>query len=554
MLDNAGAAAQLELLAELLELTDSSPFKPRAYRNAARSLLTLPQPYTELLAAGTLTDIPGIGKGVASALRELQDAGRMAELELLLEKIPHGVLDLRRVPGLGAKKLKTLFERGITSLEQLEAACRDGTLAGWPGFGAKSVAKLLDGVLQLQSFAGLWRRPRAQRVAALVKSVLCAEPGVRDVQVSGPLRREMELVSQLVWIVVSESEPDRWQASLSKLDDLSEVRLTAPDRVSLRWADGFEGSVRRVPERAAGNALLESTGPEAYVRFVRERPAGEFASEEAMLGAAGLPLLPPECRDFESNWERGAPPDLLTAEDLRGVLHCHTTYSDGKASLAEMVEGAAARGLTYFGVCDHSRSAAYAGGLSVERIREQHAEIDRLNAKWGDRIRIFKGIESDILADGSLDYPDDVLALFDFVVASVHSGLEMDEETATERVCRAMRNPYTTILGHPTGRLLLDRKGYPLDWPRVVRTAKEEGVVIELNAHPWRLDVDWRHLPLVFSEGVQISINPDAHALDGLDDMRHGVAVARKAGARTSHVLNCKDADELARFFQKARS
>ena len=261
----------------------------------------------------------------------------------------------------------------------------------------------------------------------------------------------------------------------------------------------------------------------------------------------------PEGRDTQAFWEAGAPKQLLTFGDLRGVLHCHSTYSDGLVSIEDMARAAKDRGLTYLGMCDHSRSAAYAGGLKEDEIRAQHKEIDKLNAQYGGHFTIFKGIESDILADGSLDYSEAVLASFDFIVASVHSGLNMDEETATLRICRALENPYTTMLGHATGRLLLARRGFPLDWSRVIETAARCGVAIELNANPRRLDVDWRHLRDLYAAGIATSINPDAHVADGIDDMHHGVAVARKAGTTPAQVINCMEATDLGRYFQEKR-
>lgn len=553
-MENAQAAEKLSLFGDLLELEESTPFRSRAYHQAARSLSSLTQPFSELLNSGTLTALPGIGKGMAATLRELHDTGRIGELDALLGRIPPGVLEMRQVPGLGAKKLRQLYmERGISSLDQLEAACEDGSVAALPGFGAKSVSKLRAGIIQVRSHAGRWRRPQARRVSEGVALWLSAQPGVREVHQAGPLRREMETVGELAWIVVGEADPGGWVTSIAGLDDLEEARSTGSAGLTLRFSGGVTGEVRCVGAQASGSALLTATGPEAYVRFVREKAVGDFETEADMARAADVPLLPPECRDLERFWTAGAPPDLITFENLCGVLHCHSTYSDGRASLRDMVSHAASLGLTYFGVCDHSRSAAYAGGLSVERVQKQHEEILRLNEEFAGRIRIFKGIESDILGDGSLDYPDAVLASFDFVVASVHSGLDMDIQAATERVCRAIRNRYTTILGHATGRLLLERQGFPLDWEAVVAAAKEAGVVIELNANPRRLDVDWRNLPLLFEAGVPVAINPDAHTTSGLEDLRHGVAVARKAGARPAQVLNCMEVGALARYFEEAR-
>ncbi len=553
-MENAQASEKLLLFGDLLELSEDNPFRARAYHNAARSVSGLPQPFGKLLASGEITGVPGIGKGVAATLKELHDTGSFAELNTLLERIPAGVLEMRRVPGLGAKKLRALYrESGIRSLEELEKVCQDGTLEAMPGYGAKSVAKILDGIHQVRSFIGQWRRPRALSVSQSVAELLSACDGVKSVEPAGALRRNLETVAELVWVVTGSCPAKSLLPRVAESELVHSGELIGNDRVRLRLIEGLTGELVCARPESAGSALLAATGPEPYVKFVRQKAGGDFASEEECLAQAGLPWLPPECRDVEAFWKDGAPADLITMAHLRGVLHCHSTYSDGKASLRDMVAAAAERGLTYFGICDHSQSAAYAGGLSVERIREQHKEVEALNQEYAGRLRIFRGIESDILVDGSLDYPEDVLSQFDFVVASVHSGLDMDEETATERVCRAVRNPYTTILGHPTGRLLLMRRGFPLNWEKVVAAARESGTIIELNGNPRRLDVDWRHLPLVFDAGLRISINPDAHTQAGIDDMQHGVAVARKVGTQPAQVLNCLGAEDIARYFKEAR-
>lgn len=553
-MDNAQASEKLLLFGDLLELSEDNPFRARAYHNAARSVSGLPQPFSELLEGGKITSVPGIGKGVAATLKELHDTGRFAELDTLLERVPAGVLEMRRVPGLGAKKLRALYrESGIRSLEELEKICQDGTLVSMSGYGEKSVAKILDGIRQVRSFIGQWRRPRALSVSNAVAERLAACDGVTAVTSAGPLRRNMETVPELVWVVTSSGPLASLVPALEGSGFVEGLEPAGRSSIRFRLIEGVTGELVCTDSKSAGSALLSATGPAPYVNFVLEKASGEFASEEKCLAAAGLPWLPPECRDVEALWKAGVPSDLITPAHLRGALHCHSTYSDGKASLRDMVAAAAERGLTYFGICDHSQSAAYAGGLAVDRIREQHKEVDTLNHEFAGRVRVFRGIESDILADGSLDYPEDVLKLFDFVVASVHSGLDMDEATATARVCRAVRNPYTTILGHPTGRLLLMRRGFPLNMEKVVAAARESGTVIELNGNPRRLDVDWRHLPLVFDAGLSISINPDAHTQAGLDDMQHGVGVARKVGTRPAQVLNCLEADDIARYFKEAR-
>jgi len=408
---------------------------------------------------------------------------------------------------------------------------------------------MAEGIAAVESFAGQWRMPRALAVSEDVLALVKANLRDGEALATGAVRRGMETIDRLDWVVRGHLD---WTALAERIAAHSECRGAALEdaHLKIQFADGVRGTIHHVAAADFGRAVLTTTGPETYARMVLGRAGDRGRTEDEILRAADLPYLPPEGRDTEAYWTVGMPESLVTLSHLKGVLHGHTDYSDGHASLAEMVEAARARGLSYFGVCDHSPSAAYAGGLSAKRVAEQHREIDRLNAEFAGAFRIFKGIESDIRPDGSLDYPDDVLGRFEFVVASVHSLLDMDEETATERTCRALAHPSTTILGHPTGRLLLTRNGFPLDWDRVFAMAAKHRVAIELNANPRRLDLDWRMLGRCFEAGVPTSINPDAHRVLGIDDMRFGVTVARKAGTTPEWVLNCLETDELDRYFK----
>jgi len=552
-MDNKVAAEHLEEIADLIELTEDEPFKARAYRNAARTLSGLEQSAEQLMDDGKLGELPGFGTAMVAKLGELFKGGRIQYLEELREQVPPGLIEMRKVPGLGPKKIRTIRgELGITSLSMLRAAAEDGTLSKLSGFGARSVAKIASGIEQVLSFAGQWTFPKAERVSSEIARILRERYPDATTEISGQVRRRMEVIDSLHWVTAASGPDESLLAVLKSLPMCQSCEAEAA-QVSMRFAGGVEGIVHFVDARNFGEQLLRTTGPEAYVEFVLTRRPVAGGTEEEVVEAAGLPLIPPECRDAEQLWQDGVPESLLTVEALRGVLHCHTTYSDGRATLREMVEGCIARGFRYIGICDHSQSAGYAGGLNEARVREQHAEIDKLNSEFAGSFRIFKGIESDIRVDGSLDYPDDVLARFDFVVASIHSVLDMDEATATERTCRALANPYTTFLGHPTGRLLLARNGFPLEWERVIKTAAKHNVSLELNANPRRLDVDWRILPGCFEGGLVTAINPDAHSVAGIDDMSYGVGVARKAGTTKAQTLNCLDTKDLDAYFKARR-
>jgi DNA polymerase (family 10) len=553
-MDNRTAAGFLEELGDLIELAEDEPFKARAYHSAARTLLTLDEPAEKLLDEGRLEKVPGFGKALVGKLGELFKGGRIQYLDDLRAQVPPGLIEMRQVPGLGPKKVRMLFtQHGITSLSVLEAACHDGTLEKLSGFGAKTVAKIADGIKQVRSFAGQWRFPQAERVSQRVQAMIeGAHPGAVTMT-TGAVRRNMEIIDSLSWVVQAPFAPDKLVEAVRSLPECRSCDPGADGTLALTFTGGVSGKIHFVSKNEFARMVLSTTGPVEYAEFVFSKTNGPFALEDEMIRAAGLPVISPECRDVRDFWTAGTPKDLLTYADLRGVLHCHSTYSDGLFSLAEMAAACRARGFAYFGICDHSQSAGYAGGLNPHRVREQHEEIDRLNAEYGGEFRIFKGIESDIRVDGSLDYPEDILKAFDFVVASVHSQLDMDEKTATERTCRALSNPFTTILGHSTGRLLLTRNGFPLDWPCVIETAAKHGVVIELNANPQRLDIDWRLLPQCLTAGVMTSINPDAHRTDTIDEMRYGVGVARKAGVTPKHVLNCMTRNEIEAYFAQKR-
>ncbi len=422
----------------------------------------------------------------------------------------------------------------------------------------------------MRTSVGRRRYPEALEVAVRLLLWLRERPGVQYAEVAGALRRRVEVVDTLELVAAAE-ETSTVVGEFVRLNGVTEVvEQGGGERAVVELTDGLRAHLRCVPRERFAGALLWGTGSERHLLQLAERAAGHgfrldadglwqgerlvtFESESALYEKLGLAYIPPELREGLGEVEAAAAGPLarlVELEDLTGTFHCHTTYSDGKATLAEMAAAARERGWSYLGIADHSRSAAYAGGLSLPRVREQHREIDALNLEYGTAgFRIFKGIESDILPDGSLDYPDEVLASFDYVVGSVHSGFGMSREEMTRRVIRAIENPYLTILGHPTGRLLLTREGYPLDVEAVLDAAAQHGVVVEINANPHRLDLDWRHLRYAAEREVLIAINPDAHSVDGLEHVIFGVNVARKGGLEARQVLNTWPLEEIGRYF-----
>ena len=551
---NKQIARQLKLTADLIEVTGGNPFRARAFASGARAVERLETPIESHVADGTVTDVPGIGKGLAKDLSELVATGAMQATETLLEALPPGLPEVLRVKGLGVKKVRVLWtEAGVTSLDALEHAAASGQLAALDGFGAKSVENILAGVAQLRAYRGKAHLRDAMPDALAVRDAL--RGAGFDADLAGPVRRQCNVVDRID--VVVQATADAAMGALQALDARFD---RTSDAITGTTAAGLPITVHPAPT-AFGQTLWEVTGPDDHLAAVRARLPGEVPdSEAAIYKAAGLALIPPPLRD-DPHWldvaAAGPLPTLLTTADLRGTVHNHTTASDGAHTLREMCDAARARGLSYFGVCDHSRSLQIAHGLSVEALAEQRRDVDALSAAYaaeGVAFRVFAGSEVDILSDGAMDYPDDVLDGLDLVVASVHTGFSMTEDEATARVVRAVSHPSVDVLGHPTGRLLLRREGYPLDHATVLDACAEHGVAVELNANPWRLDVDWRFVRAARERGVLVSINPDAHAVDGLDDVRWGVASAQKGGLTPEGSLTSLDADGLEAWLRKRRA
>jgi len=558
-MENAQIIRVFELMARLLELHDDNPFKIKTYTNATFALEKLTDPL-ENLSVSELIQIEGIGKSMADKVFLLNTEGTFPELQNLVAQTPEGVLDMLDIKGLGPKKIKVLWkDLGIETVDALLQACEDNKVATLKGFGEKTQENIKQALLFQQSNTGKMHYAEAE-IAAQFLLQLLTEMNIPAV-LTGQMARKSEIIDQ-IQLVAATDNPVAVQQKLDTLAALQKDRTSGP----FAWRGHLDAS--RLPVEVlltdtpsfTGQVFIHSSAPAHLqhltgegLNLMQTALATKYTDEQQIYERAGLPFVVPEMREglFEFDWiSKHRADDLVSLSDLKGILHNHSTYSDGKHTLEEMAVYCQSLGYTYLGISDHSKSAFYANGLSEDRIRQQHTEIDALNQKLAP-FRIFKGIESDILNDGSLDYDDAVLKSFDFIVASVHSNLRMDEAKATQRLITSIENPYTTILGHPTGRLLLRRAGYPLDHRKIIDACAANGVIIEINANPWRLDIDWHWLPYCLEKGVMISINPDAHEKAGLHDMVYGVHTARKGGLTTAMTFNALPVTAVAEHFRK---
>ncbi|NNF58429.1 MAG: DNA polymerase/3'-5' exonuclease PolX [Rhodothermaceae bacterium] len=548
---NRAIARQLKLAADLIELTGGNAFRARAFGSAARRIERLEESVPALVAEGTLTDVAGVGQSLAADIAEFLDTGQFPAVAELLATLPPGLLDVLRVKGLGPKKVRVLWQDlDITSLDDLEAAAVAGRIAALSGFGAKTQQNVLDQIELLQSYAGKAHTAQiADEVEELVEA-LRTTAGIARAEAAGRFRRQFELVEDID--LVAEGSPEAIRDTLAARGVQFESAAHAPLRGTL--PSGMRLAVHPAEAGTFGRVLWAATGSEAHVEQFVDRYGlpGDTDDEATLYTSVGLPVVAPALREGTDELEaaaNGALPRLVTVEDFRGSLHNHTTASDGAHTLREMGDAARAMGLEYLGICDHSRSLQVANGLSIERLMGQVEAIADLNADYaadgGPAFRILSGTECDILSDGALDFPDEVLEQLDIVVASIHSAFQLGIVEQTARLVGAAENPHIDILGHPTGRLLLRREGYAIDHDAVIAACAATGTALELNANPWRLDLDWRWVRRATAAGVLIAINPDAHATSELALVRWGVAVAQKGWLTPEQCLNTKSADDL---------
>ena len=561
----------LEEIAMLLEIKGENPFKPRAYYNAAKTLSAVDN-LDEVIRGKKLREIKGIGETIAAHIEEYFETGSMNYFEELKQDVPESLLELFQIPNLGPKKIKLLHdELGVTNAGELEYACKENRLIDLPGFGQKTQEKILRGIEFVKRHAGDHLLGDIYPLAYGIKEKLqgIAKKGV--VELCGSARRRKEIVRDID-ILVGGGDPGTVSSFFMSLPEVEEVLVSGETKTSCRLKSGIEIDLRVVGIEQFPYALMYFTGSKEHnVRLrgiakkmglklneyglFKDEELIKLQDEEAIYRALGLAYVVPELREDMGEIEaaqQGALPVLIELADIRGIFHIHTEFSDGVDSIEKMVGAAKHMGLSYMGVSDHSKSAFYAGGLKVEDLLRQWEIIDAFNKREKD-FHIFKGVESDILPDGSLDYDEEILKQFDFVIGSIHSGFGLKKDEQEARIIRAMNNPYMTMLGHPTGRLLLSRDGYDVDMRTIIDAAAETGTIIELNASPYRLDIDWRYLKYAKERGVMISINPDAHVAAGLAEIFYGVGIARKGWQEKKDILNTRTVAEVRELLKKKR-
>ena len=573
----------------ILAIKGESPFKTRAYENAARTVeqlgsgldeavrrtcVALAAPKGTAVREGTLTEIKGIGEALAKKITELVTTGSLKYYDELRASIPDGLLDMTRIPGMGPKKIRAVYDKlGISTLGELEYACKENRLAALDGFGAKTQQNILAGIEQLKRHAEkhLYASAAAQ-AAAIVEALESLGPRiVKRLSIAGSLRRRREVIRDID-IVAASSNPKKLMDFFTSLDGVEAVIAKGDTKSSIRLDSGINCDLRVVPDAQFPYALLYLTGSKEHNVALRTRAKAKVykineyglfrgernikcADEAAIYKKLGLEYIPPELREDMGEIEaaeRGELPTLVEDDDIRGILHVHSDYSDGVHTIEQLAKAAKELGVEYLGIADHSQSAQYAQGLEPARVKQQHKEIDSLGKKLKG-IRVLKGIEVDILPDGTLDYPPKILETFDFVAAAVHTRFTMSKEQMTKRIVTAMRNPYVSILAHPTGRLLLSREPYAVDMDEVIAEAANLGVILEINSHPQRLDLDWRLCKPAKEKGCTFAICSDAHRIEGLRDTYYGVGVARKGWLKAADIVNARPAKEVVKLLAARR-
>lgn len=579
---NQDVAKKLREVYVMMQLAGENRFRAIAFDRAAQTIEGLNDDIQTHIDDDTLTEIKGIGNSIAEDIRALAETGTMPVLEDLKERVPKGLTEWLNISGLGPKNIVKIHKAlDITEVHELKEACQSGAVADLPGLGKKSAEKIIKSIEYLEKFGERCRIDQAVEVAEPMLEFVRGIDNVLKCEVAGSLRRSAETIGDVDILAAAEAEhaPGIFKRFVNH-DLVVEILGRGDTKSSVRTESGRQVDLRIVSEQEYPAALMYFTGSKEHNIVMRQRARErgmslneyglfqlsdeketdfdqpvETESEADIYQKLDLNFVPPEHREDRGEfefYEVNESMDLLVEDQIKGVVHAHSTWSDGKYSIREMADACIERGYEYLTITDHSKTAAYAGGLTIDQVRQQWDEIDELNSEFSKtNFRIFKGIESDILADGSLDYPDEILEGFDIVIASVHSGLEMEFDKMMKRFEHAINNPYTHMIGHPTGRLLLKREESKLELNTLIELASQNGVAIEINANPRRLDLDWRYGNKARETGLLTSINPDAHTVDGIDDIRYGVMIARKAKFDPERVLNTKTADEFAKWLLK---
>lgn len=578
-MDKHEIAHILEEIATLLELRGDNPFKIRAYRSAARQLENITEDFGEIVEEERLTDIQGIGNELAKKITLLYTTGHLPLYDDLKKKVPEGVLMMLQIPGLGAKKVKVIYEKlNIKSISALKKACQQGKVGKLSGFGAKTEQNILEGIQHLEEYSQRHLWWDTMEISEPIVNGLKKLKEVEKVQVAGSVRRRLETIGDLD-ILVASSKPEPIMDWFTKQEWVASVTAKGSTKSSVRLEEGMQVDLRVVPMEQFPFALHYFTGSKEHNIKLRHRARqrgltlNEYAlspiekgvkapfgrkkhlEEEDIFKALGLPYIPPELRqdmgEIEAA-EKGELPHLITEKDIRGVFHNHTTESDGHNTLEEMVRAAEKYGWEYLGIADHSKSSVQANGLDEERVLQQIEVIRKLNKSKKFKTYVFAGIECDILNKGELDLPDEVLKELDYVVVSIHRGFKQDEKTMTQRLIKAIEHPLSTMVGHLTGRLLLRREPYALNERKVIDAAIANGKIIEINAHPQRLDMDWRLWHYAKEKGLMCAINPDAHSTEGLVYYKAGINIARKGWLEKEDVLNTFTLKKVKEYFKRS--
>lgn len=567
------AAHQLSEIALLLEVRGENPFKSRAFAQAARTIGELEEDdIAPMVRSKEISKLPGIGSTTFAVLADLVETGASAYLESLQETTPRGLVEMLRIPGLGPTRIHRLHEGlGLETVADLEAAARDGRIAKLSGFGVKTAEKILKGITTLRETSGQLMHTVAYPEAQRLQRAIGRLANVRRVEIAGSLRRTAEVVRDIDLVAGCRGDSGDVVKEVARVPGVQEIVNYDKGTLRFKLLSGVHADLRCVNDDGFALALWLETGSrdhcKAVIARLRERgfslrdnqlvdDKGEVVNdEESIYASAGLPWIPVELRENRGEIEaasKGTLPDLIQLQDLRGILHCHSSYSDGSSTIAEMADAARKRGWSYIGISDHSQAASYAGGLNREAVLRQHEEIDTLNEKL-EGFRVLKGIEADILADGTVDYGDQLLDRFEYVIGSIHSRFGMGQAEMTERMLKAMNDPRLTIIGHPTGRLLLRRAPFAVDMDAVMEMAAEKGIALELNCDPNRLDLDWRWLQLARQRGVTIEVGPDAHSPAELSFVDFGIQIARKGWLEKANVVNTRSATDVLKFARARR-